>query len=150
MDENKNAIDAAEAARALEEISGTRHAVAARVGAPSGYYLRLGVSTAILVLAQAADDPWRMVGLIVALAVLGWAVRDYRRATGTWTMASLRIPGVWRFWVMAAVMMAALLVAMEARSWIASLGGAAAILAVVPTFGPRWDADWVRSLERDA
>jgi len=150
MDEKNHEVDAAEAARALEEIGGTRREVATRVGAPSGYYLRVGVGAAALTVSQAMGDPWRLLVAALGLVLVLWSMRSYTEATGSWSMATLRENGAWRAWLMMAVMVAALVSAMLTREWVVALVGAAAILAVVPTLGPRWDADWVRSLERDA
>ena len=150
MDEQNHEVDAAEAARALEEIGGTRQRVAARVGAPRGYYLRVGVGTAALTVAQAMDDPWRLLVAGLGLVLVLWSMRSYTEATGSWSIATLRETGAWRVWLMIVVMVAALLSAMTTREWAVALVGAAAVLAVVPTLGPRWDADWVRSLERQA
>lgn len=150
MDEERHDVDQAEAARALAAISDTRQVVAGRVGSPPGYYLKLGVGTAIITASQPFENSVQTPATLAGVAVVLWAVHSYSKATGTWTMATLREKGAWMAWLMITVMVASMFAAMWSENLTVSLVGAAAILLVVPTLGPRWDAAWVRSLKARA
>lgn len=139
-------IDAAEAARALDAISGTRREVAGRVGSPPHYYTKLGAGMGLICLAQPLGDVAKILVALVAALLLGWAIGSYVRATGTWTMATLREPGAWMAWLMVAVMIGALAASTFVQVWAVCIPAAAACLAVTWWLGPRWDAAWVRSL----
>lgn len=143
-------LDPADAARALESISGTRREVASRVGSPPHYYTKLGVGLALICLSQPVEIPLKAVATFVAIALFFWAIRSYVNATGTFTMATLREPGAWMAWTMMAVMLAALAASTIVQTWAVCIPSAVAAFVVPALLGPQWDAAWVRSLERDA
>lgn len=150
MEQHPREADAVEAARALDAISGTRREVAGRVGSPAHYYTKLGAGMALICLAQPMGDVAKIVVTLAAAALLGWAIGSYVRATGTWTMATLRESGAWMAWLMIGVMLAALAASTLAQTWAVCVPAAVAALATAWYLGPRWDAAWVRSLEREA
>lgn len=135
-----------EAAReALDQIAAARRATAERAASPRGYYTMAGAGMGVVMIGLASEGWLRWVlyalGLLTVLGALTW----YSQHTGIVAWATLREPGSWRAWLMIAVALAGLGV-----SWLGLL--AATIAAVVTVvgwsiLGPRWDADWVRSLE---
>lgn len=141
-----HSVDADEAARALDAIACTRREVARRAGSPAHYYTKLAVATALITGAQPFGTAIEGAAALVGVALILWAVRSYSEHTGNWTMATLREPGAWMAWLIIGVMVAAMTAAMFTSNLVVSLVGAAAILLIVPVFGPKWDAAWVRSL----
>lgn len=139
-------MDAQDAARALDAIAATRHGVAERVGSPPHYYTKLGAGMAALCLAQPSPAPVEIALILVAAVLLGWAIRSYSQATGTWTMATLREPGAWMAWLMIGTMVGALALSMFVPVWPVCIPAAAVSLLVTWYLGPKWDAAWVRSL----
>ncbi len=134
-----------EAREALEQIAATRRTTAHRVASPKGYYAVAGVGMGMVTLGLGLEGwvRWALyaVGLVTVLGAMQW----YSKHTGVVTWATLREPGAWRAWLMIAVSIAGLAVAL--------FGAVPAAIAAVVTalswavLGPAWDADWVRSIE---
>ncbi|GAA3545002.1 hypothetical protein AFL01nite_16010 [Aeromicrobium flavum] len=134
-----------EAREALEQIAATRRETARRSASPKGYYAVAGTGMGLVILGLGLDGPVRWVLYAAGLAVVFGAMTWYTKHTGVVTWANLREPGAWRAWLMIAVSLVGLAVA-SAGPWVAA--GAGAVTALTwAVLGPRWDADWVRSIE---
>ncbi|MFO6452992.1 MULTISPECIES: hypothetical protein [unclassified Aeromicrobium] len=134
-----------EAREALEQIAATRRETAHRAASPRGYYAVAGFGMGLVILGLGLDGWVRWVLYVIGLATAFGAMTWYTKHTGIVTFATLREPGAWRAWLMVAVSLVSL--------GLAFLGPVvAAVAALVTTatwavLGPRWDADWVRSIE---
>ncbi|MCD9154724.1 hypothetical protein [Aeromicrobium duanguangcaii] len=135
-----------EAREALEQIAATRRTTAHRVASPKGYYALAGAGVGLVILGLGLDGWARWVlygtGLLIVFGAMQW----YTRHTGAVAWATLREPGAWRAWLMAGISFVSM--------GVAFFGPLPATVAAVVTaaswavLGPAWDADWVRSIEK--
>lgn len=136
-----------EAREALRRIDATRHQTAHRAASPKGYYSVVGMGMSLVILGLGLDGWVRWVlygvGILIALGGMQW----YTKHTGVVAWATLREPGAWRVWIMIAVALLSLAVATLGPVVVAAVA-AAATFVVWSILGPAWDADWVRSIER--
>lgn len=139
MDERDEARDA------LEQIAATRRTTAHRVASPRGYYAVAGAGMALVIVGIGLDGWVRWALYAAGLATVVGAMSWYSKHTGVVTWATLREPGAWRAWLMVAVAIVGLGLALFGP-WPAVVGAAATVLAWA-VLGPAWDADWVRSIE---
>jgi hypothetical protein len=138
-----------QAREALEQIAATRRATAHRAASPKGYYAVAGTGMGLVILGIGLDGVTRWVLYVVGLLVVLGAMRWYTRHTGVVTWANLRERGAWQAWLMIVVSVVGLVVASIGSEVVAA--GAAVVTALTwAVLGPRWDADWVRSIEDQA
>lgn len=134
-----------EAREALEQIAATRRTTAHRVASPKGYYAVAGAGMAAVILGIGLDGWVRWVLYAVGLVTVFGAMQWYTKHTGVVTWATLREPGAWRAWLMMAVAIVGVAVAVLGP-WPA-LAAAVATAVSWAVLGPAWDAAWVRSIE---
>ena len=134
-----------EAREALGRIEDTRRATARRAASPKGYYAVAGAGMGLVTLGIGLDGWTRWILYFVGLACAYGAMVWYTKHTGVVTWATLREPGAWRAWLMIAVSLVGLAVAILGAAPAAIAAGVTVLTWSV--LGPAWDAAWVRSLE---
>lgn len=139
-------MDQNEAREALEQIAATRRNTAEHAASPKGYYAVAGFGMALVTVGLGVDGGMRWALYAIGLITMIMAMRWYSERTGIVAWATLREPGAWRAWIMAAVALVGVGVAL-ALGLGAAIGAALVTWVVWSVVGPRWDAVWRRSLE---
>lgn len=139
-------MDANEARDALDQIAQTRHEVAERSQAPRGYYAAIGFVQALFITSFAVVVPWNFLLLVPGLVILGVTVGWYRGTVGTWSMANLRGQGSWLFWLMVAVTVAGVAVAITSPSVLVAIIAGAVVFVAYAVLGPIWDRAYQRQV----
>lgn len=134
-----------EAREALDQIAATRRETANQAASPKGYYTLAGFGMALMIVGIGIDGSVRWTFYVLGLLTMLGAMQWYSKHTGIVTWATLRERGAWRAWVIIAVSLVGVFVAL--------LGQIPAVCAAIVTWvvwtfvGPKWDAAWVRSIE---
>ncbi len=143
------ALDPTTARAALDEAASARAAMAGRAASPAGYYLVLGVASALVMVGLSARGQWWGIALIVAAALLlALDMWWYTRHTGIVALATLREPGAWAAWSMIGTIVLGVAVSAGVGDLWVSMGCGVVTLLVTGVVGPIWDRAWVRSVAR--
>lgn len=140
-------MNEADAQEALDQISETKRAVAQRSSAPPGYYAVLGLAMGLLVATQPAPLPWRVIGLVAGLILVGVSATWYRRSVDTWAWGDLKGKGAWIIWVMLLIGFGGLLTSLLVDSFPLAIGLGVLILCVWSILGPMWDRAYVTQVQ---
>ena len=140
-------MDTTDARQALDQITETKRALAQRSAAPRGYYAVLGLAMAILTATTHTPRLWSIVGIAVALVLIGVSVVWYRSAVGTWAWGDLRGKGSWTFWIMASIGVGCVVISMLVDSVPLGVGLGVLTLCAWSILGPMWDRAYVAQMQ---
>lgn len=140
-------VERDEAQVALDSIARTRQDAARSAASPWWYYPVIGGAMGLMAISYGIEASWGKALWAAGIVVVVAAMWGYSEHTGSATWATLREPGAWRAWLMIAALLAGVFGAMALQDLLLNAIIAGGMVAVCAVLGPRWDADWVRSLE---
>lgn len=139
--------DPGQAREALESIDSTRRATARSAASPHGYYALVGFGEGLLIASVAGGHSIRYLGFAVGIGMVLGGMWWYTKHTGVVTWANLSKPFAWPAWIMVAVALGALIIAVTfAQPW-GIIGGLVTFITWA-VLGPIFDRAWVRSNEK--
>lgn len=139
-------MDQREARDALEQIGDAKRVASTHSRAPRGYYALLGLAIGIDVAAIVFPFPWNFTGIIATLLLVAAAIAWYRSVVGTWSWGTVNALSAWPFWVLVAVVVAALIVSIMVGTVPAAIGSGLVAFVAVCIFGPIWDRNYVQQV----